>query len=118
MRKYILCTITLLFLLLINSCRCAGGFYHNNENHPLAPADTIIIVDNSMVDSLLGVLRVYEDSVCSLKDSLVYYRDSIRYEDYINGRRIEKIKYYISICEKNTNNKKYFFGWIRRAVSD
>ena len=29
----------------------------------------------------------------------------------------EKIKYYIKICEKNTKNKKYFFGWIKRTMT-
>lgn len=73
--------------------------------------DTVFIVDSA---ALIG----YQDSIRILKDSVKYYRDSVEYENYINARRIEKIKYYINICEKKTTNKKYFFGWIRRAVTE
>lgn len=73
--------------------------------------DTIIIEDKIKVDSLNKIL-------VNLKDSLKFYRDSIEYKDYINARRIEKVKYYINICEKNSSQKKYFFGWIKRAVSE
>lgn len=118
MKNFIISLISVFILLLNQSCRCSRLVGGNDEKEPLAITDTVIIVDNKKVDSLLNVLRLYEDSLSCFKDSVSYYRDSIRYEDYINGRRIEKIKYYISVCEKNTNNKKYFFGWIRRAVSD
>ena len=118
MKKFITSVTMCLILLLINSCSCNRGISGDKDKEALAKADTIVIVDNKKVDSLLNVLRLYEDSLSCFKDSVSYYRDSIRYEDYINGRRIEKIKYYIGICEKNANNKKYFFGWIRRAVSD
>ncbi|MFA5196159.1 MAG: glycosyl hydrolase 108 family protein [Bacteroidales bacterium] len=30
---------------------------------------------------------------------------------------LEKINHYIKICERNSTQKKYFFGWVRRAVS-
>lgn len=43
---------------------------------------------------------------------------TIPYDDYINARRAEKIRYYINICERNSNNKKFFFGWIKRAMSE
>lgn len=29
---------------------------------------------------------------------------------------LEKIKYYAKICEKTPTNKKYFFGWVKRAI--
>lgn len=53
-----------------------------------------------------------------LEDSLKFYRDSISYDTYINARKIEKIKHYIKITEKNPNNKKFFFGWIKRAINE
>ena len=43
---------------------------------------------------------------------------TIPYDDYMNARRMEKVKYYISICEKNSNNKKFFYGWIKRTMSE
>lgn len=73
--------------------------------------DTIKVVNSEREDSLAITLL-------SLQDSIKFYRDSIRYEDYINARRIEKIRYYISICEKKPTNKKFFFGWIRRTMTE
>lgn len=73
--------------------------------------DTIFIEDEFKIDSLKKIL-------VNLEDSLKFYRDSIEYKDYINARRIEKVKYYINICEKKSSQKKYFFGWIKRAVSE
>lgn len=81
-------------------------------------SDTIVVIDSSAVDSLLKELKITHDSLKIVKDSMTFYRDSMLYENYINARRIEKIKYYINICDKKSTNKKYFFGWIKRAVSD
>lgn len=71
--------------------------------------DTVRVVDTCEVDSLAKSLK-------RVNDSLRFYRDTLRYEDYINKRKIEKIKYYISICNKNTKNKKFFFGWVKRTI--
>lgn len=73
--------------------------------------DTVKVTDCRTADSLAICLA-------AARDSIKLYRDSIPYEDYLNARRIEKIKYYISICEKRSTNKKFFYGWIKRAVSE
>lgn len=73
--------------------------------------DTLIIEHLERIDSLLNQLQRSQDSIR-------FYRDSVEYKNYINARRIEKIKYYINICNKNTKNKKYFFGWIKRTISE
>lgn len=73
--------------------------------------DTIKIIDYSKSDSLATCLA-------EARDSIKLYRDSIPYQDYINARRIEKIKYYISICEKKSTNKKFFYGWIKRTMTE
>ena len=73
--------------------------------------DTVLIDRVNELDSLVKALK-------QAQDSTKFYRDSVYYRNYINGRRIEKIKYYIKICDKNTKNKKYFFGWIKRTISE
>lgn len=73
--------------------------------------DTVRITDYRMADSLATCLA-------EARDSIRLYRDSIPYQDYINARRIEKIKYYISICEKRSTNKKFFYGWIKRTMTE
>lgn len=73
--------------------------------------DTIKVEDHGKIDSLEKELKIYQDS-------LVFYRDTVLYENYINARRIEKIKYYISITERKPSNQKFFYGWIRRTMSE
>lgn len=73
--------------------------------------DTVLIDRVNELDSLVLALK-------QAQDSMKFYRDSVYYQNYINGRRIEKIKYYIKICDKNTKNKKYFFGWIKRTITE
>jgi hypothetical protein len=66
-----------------------------------------------------------EERIKELEDDVEYWKSvadsvttTIPYNDYMNARRMEKIKYYISICEKNSNNKKFFYGWIKRTMSE
>lgn len=73
--------------------------------------DTVFVIDTIKIDSLAKCLKLAQDS-------FIFYRDSVKYKDYTNARRIEKIKYYISICEKNTKNKQFFFGWIKRTMTE
>lgn len=92
---------------------------NNNDNTKNYVVDTIVVIK---YDTLFVVDTIKLDSLAkrlkSTQDSLVFYRDSIRYEDYMNARRIEKIKYYIKICENNSKNKQFFFGWIRRTMTE
>ena len=121
MKKIILfCTF---LALLIVSCTCSRGSLSHEPKEPdsmLLPLkpDTVVVIDGMKVDSLFNILRATQDSLQTMRDSVVFYRDTILYENYINARRIEKIKYYIDICDKRSTNKKYFFGWIKRAVSE
>lgn len=97
----------IIFTTTLNSCKASKEVVTDIIYH----RDTIPIVDYRIQDSLSTVLQL-------TRDTLKRYRDSIEYEDYINARRIEKVKYYINICEKNSKQKKYFYGWIKRAVSE
>jgi hypothetical protein len=73
--------------------------------------DTLWINNSAEIDSLAKRLK-------QTTDSLVFYRDSVNYENYINARRIEKINYYINLCEKKSTNKKFFYGWIKRTMTE
>lgn len=111
-----------LFLLLSMSCGCTKGLHHQGKEPDTIPTElkpeTICIENTTKLDSVFKVLKEKQDSIDMLRDSMVYYRDTTEYINYINARRIEKIKYYINICEKRPANKQYFFGWIRRTMSE
>ena len=122
MKKIIILFCVFLALLIV-SCTCSRGSLSHKPKEPdstLLPLkpDTVVVIDSMKVDSLFNILRATQDSLQTMRDSVVFYRDTILYENYINARRIEKIKYYIDICDKRSTNKKYFFGWIKRAVSE
>lgn len=114
--KNIACCLMILSLFL--SCFSKNIINDNKHTEEIAldtivvtKYDTITIFDTTKSDSLAKCLKLTQDS-------LVFYRDSIRFEHYTNARRIEKIKYYIKICENNSKNKQFFFGWIRRTMTE
>ena len=90
-------------------------------------ADTVCIIKTDTVykpipDSMTLISKqVFEGinkKIITLEDSIIKLNTTIPYEHYINAMRIEKIKYYIKITENRPTNKKYFFGWIRRTMSE
>lgn len=98
------------------SCSSATSAKSNKIVHDtvvvsVQKTDTVLVDRVNEIDSLLRALK-------QAQDSTKFYRDSVYYRNYINSRRIEKINYYIKICEKNTKNKKYFFGWIKRTMTE
>lgn len=78
---------------------------------PTIVRDTVVVDYREEVENLTKRLEIAQDSV-------KYYRDSVEYKNYINARRIEKINYYLNCVKKNSNNKKYFYGWIKRTMSE
>lgn len=84
-------------------------YVHDTIYIEVQKVDTI--VDTYAVDSLENCLKQSQDSV-------KFYRDSISYENYSNARRIAKINYYLDCVRKNSNNKQFFYGWIKRTMSD
>lgn len=69
------------------------------------------IVDTHVADSLGKCL-------IQAQDSMKFYRDSISFENYSNARKIAKINYYLDCVKKNSNNKQFFYGWIKRTMSE
>jgi len=74
-------------------------------------------IDSKNISKDIEINKLNE-RVSILRDSIKYLNSTISYKNYSNARKIEKTKYYISICDKKSSNKKYFFGWIKRTMSD
>lgn len=52
-------------------------------------------------------------------DSVRYYKhksDSLSVALFLSNYRVEKIKYYLNICNKNPKQDKFLRGWINRSV--
>lgn len=102
-----------LLLSFLFSCKGnTGGEIIERENQ-----DTIHSVEVVYVADTVLILEL-KDEIKILRDSLEKITNEITYENYINARRIEKIKYYINITERKPTNQKFFFGWIRRTMSE
>lgn len=111
MREITAVIISLLFIGCSPSSKGSVSVISDTIFVERVKTDTVVIENTEKINALQNRLKRVEDSV-------KFYRDSVSYKNYINGRRVEKIKYYISICEKNTKNKKYFFGWIKRTMTE
>jgi len=81
-----------------------------NDNKIVLLRDTIKLKEDS-IHHYINLIKIY-------KDSIRYYKDSIEYKNYSNSVKILKIKYYIKITQKHPKNKKYFFGWVNRTISE
>ena len=122
MKKILLFMMT---ALMLSSCSCSKPFGRSTNHDPDTLASKpeqevcyVNVVDSSEIISLRAQLETANQQISLLQDSVKFYRDSTEYENYINARRIEKIKYYINITDKKSTNKKYFFGWIKRTMSE
>ncbi len=115
----------MMMALMLSSCSCSKPFGRSTSHDPDTLASKpepevryVNVVDSSEIISLRAQLETANQQISLLQDSVKFYRDSTEYENYINARRIEKIKYYIKITENRSANKKYFFGWIRRTMDE
>lgn len=111
--------------MLLTACSCSRTFGHSSNHEPDTLASKpepevrcVNVIDSSEIISLREQLNIANSQISVLQDSVKFYRDSVDYENYINARRIEKIKYYINITDKRSANKKYFFGWIKRTMNE
>ena len=108
MRTLFICLLTVLMV----SCGTKGST-------PSAPVqimpDTVYVVVPTLNEERIKEL---EADVAYWKNVADSVNNTIPYEDYMNTRRIEKIKYYISITEKNSKNKQFFYSWIKRTMSE
>lgn len=62
-------------------------------------------------------LLVAQDYQC--QDSLRFFHkqnDSLRTQLFLVNYKVEKIKFYLNLCTKNSSQDKFLKGWIRRAV--
>lgn len=56
------------------------------------------------------------DSLYSLVKKLQKANDSLSERLFLSSYRVEKVKYYLKICDRNPSQSKFLKGWIRRAV--
>lgn len=88
--------IIVALLLIMSSCKT------NETKAKCPPIDTVRVQTYINCDSSNKVLT---DSIKVLREQL-----------FINRYKVERVKYYLNICNRNPKQSKYLKGWVRRAV--
>lgn len=110
-----------LFVLLVISILSCSGL---NSKGSAIRSDTVFIQKTDTIILQADLNRLKSDSTLlsqenlRLKKIIRSYQDSLDERIFMNERRIEKIRYYIRITEKNPKNKKFLLGWIKRTLSN
>ena len=90
----------------------------NNDN------EKIYYLNDSVI-SLNRTVQIKNDSIIKLNKINNFLSDSIKnhvcvnvttFDEFNKSFAIEKIKYYVKICDKNPKNKVFLFGWIKRTL--
>ena len=102
---------TIKAIILAVSLSALYGTAEARYGHP----DSVVVHNKEYVDPYQEISRLQKENK-ELKDSLKLYQSTITEEQYMNSRRIEKIRYYVHITERRPANKKFFFGWIKRTL--
>lgn len=83
-----------------------------------------IILATSLLAGCSNTKTVYVDREVVRIDTLFKYdtlyidRALITDECLEYQLMVMNVRHYIEITEKNSNNKKFFYGWIKRAVQE
>lgn len=84
----------------------------------------IILISFALIGckpKVVEVEKVVTDTVFVTDTIYLYKTDTIRLQTskcIENEIRLANIKHYVEITEKNSKNREFFFGWIKRAVSE
>lgn len=78
--------------------------------------DTIYIVPKCTTISIPIFDSSTEDSLREVLQKEISQNDSLRTQLGRANLKINKVKFYLNICLKNSSQDKFLKGWIRRAV--
>ncbi len=82
----------------------------------LVPPEAKISVVAHVAAPAIDSTIILKDSIASLRQQLSAAKVVIRFSDNDARAKLERIKVYVAICEKRATNKKFFYGWIKRAI--
>ncbi len=110
----------LFILLVISILSCSGlnskGSAVHSDTVFVQKTDTIILQDD--LNRLKNDSTLLSQENLRLKKIIRVYQDSVDERIFMNERRIEKIRYYVRITERNPKNKRFLLGWIKRTLSN
>jgi hypothetical protein len=106
--------IIVLLLLLLTAC----GQKNTVHNIGLVPTTNMIYTDSSymVLSTAFNEQKLKADTLIKKYDSLKYLCDSLRTKYFLAQYKVENVRNYIKIVERNKSQKVFFFGWVKRAV--
>ncbi len=72
--------------------------------------DIQIKANNDSIDKLFVLLNSQVITVARINDSL-------KTALFLSNYKVEKVRYYLKICNKTPSNNKFLKGWVTRAVN-
>lgn len=66
-----------------------------------------------------SALNARDMKVAELRDSIIKIKvssDSLKTKLFLSNYKIEKVRFYLSICKRKPTNDKFLKGWISRAI--
>ena len=110
-----------LFLIII-TCFLFTGCSSQVNDYTYKYIEPVKTIDQELgqrvfnCDSTVNVRDLQIDSMAFLIASQSRAIDSLKNQLFLSNFKIEKVKYYIKICQTKPTNNKFFKGWVIRAV--
>ena len=101
----------LLFTLLV---ACGSQIPNPAVAYPSPEAELVEASSRPAIE--VDSIQILKDSISVISFQLNMSLNIIKYDDQHSRFTLARIKRYVAICESRPTNKKYFFGWIKRAV--
>lgn len=77
--------------------------------------DRIIRIDTVFINNNDSLLQLNQEHLFAIEIQRKQI-DSISKKLFIANYKIERVKYYLSICLRNPKQDKFLKGWVKRAV--
>lgn len=120
---FYLCMFTCVFLV-VNACACQKNDnrydIESRLNSVEAENDSLKNVISEMSKGIEAKERLYYDSHSAIilqNEELKQKYDSVEHVCDVNTYKLNRIEYYVDICAKNSKQKTYLYGWIRRVLN-
>lgn len=101
--------VAIIIALFVTACGNPG---------PSAPCPDRTVDSLRIVELTLEKQAIIEENR-AVYDSVIIFKkmnDSLSGELFINRYKVEKVRFYLAICQRDRTQDKFLKGWVTRAV--
>lgn len=70
------------------------------------------VQDSTQIEELLSINTRLNDTIASLRSS----KDSVQSKLFLASYKVEKVRFYLALCQRDETQNKFLKGWVTRAV--